>query len=62
MNKVQAFVEDVRREMGKVTWPTQNELVDQTIVVVVFSIILSLFIFGVDQLYTFILEAIYQWA
>ncbi|MDA0671605.1 MAG: preprotein translocase subunit SecE [Bacteroidetes bacterium] len=60
MNKVQAFVEDVRREMGKVTWPTQNELVDQTIVVVVFSIILSLFIFGVDQLYTFILEAIYQ--
>jgi SecE/Sec61-gamma subunits of protein translocation complex. len=26
MNKVQAFVEDVRREMGKVTWPTQNEL------------------------------------
>jgi len=62
MNKVQAFVEDVRREMGKVTWPTQNELVDQTIVVVVFSIILALFIFGVDQLYTFILEAIYQWA
>jgi preprotein translocase subunit SecE len=60
MNKVQAFVEDVRREMGKVTWPTQNELVDQTIVVVVFSIILALFIFGVDQLYTFILEAIYQ--
>ncbi|HBD42667.1 MAG TPA: preprotein translocase subunit SecE [Bacteroidetes bacterium] len=60
MNKVQAFVEDVRREMGKVTWPTQKELVDQTIVVVVFSIILSLFIFGVDQLYTFILEAIYQ--
>jgi preprotein translocase, SecE subunit, bacterial len=60
MNKVQAFVEDVRREMGKVTWPTQNELVDHTIVVVVFSIILALFIFGVDQLYTFILEAIYQ--
>ncbi|MDR9387582.1 MAG: preprotein translocase subunit SecE [Balneolaceae bacterium] len=60
MNKVQAFVEDVRREMGKVTWPTQNELVDQTIVVIVFSIILSLFIFGIDQLYTFILEAIYQ--
>lgn len=60
MNKVQAFVEDVRREMGKVTWPTQKELIDQTIVVVVFSIILSLFIFGVDQLYTFILEAIYQ--
>jgi preprotein translocase subunit SecE len=46
--------------MAKVSWPQRQELIDQTIVVVVFSIILSLFIFGVDRVYTTILETIYS--
>mgnify|MGYP005851503217 CR=1 FL=1 len=45
--------------MKKVSWPTQQELIDNTIVIVVFTIILSLFIFGVDQVYSTILGAIY---
>lgn len=34
--------------MGKVTWPTKNELIGSTIVVVVVSLILSLFTGVVD--------------
>ncbi|HEX6981855.1 MAG TPA: preprotein translocase subunit SecE [Balneolaceae bacterium] len=60
MDKIKAFLEDVRKEMKKVSWPTQQELVDYTVVVVIFTIILSAFIFGVDQVYSTILEAIYQ--
>jgi len=60
MERFRAFFEGVNREMKKVTWPTQKELIDNTIVVVVFSIILSLFIFGVDQVYSTVLEVIYQ--
>ncbi|NGP88432.1 preprotein translocase subunit SecE [Fodinibius halophilus] len=60
MDKIKEFIEDVRKEMRKVSWPDQNELVDYTIVVVVFTIILSAFIFAVDQVYSTILEAIYQ--
>jgi preprotein translocase subunit SecE len=60
MNKIKEFLEDVRKEMKKVSWPDQQELVDYTIVVVVFTIILSAFIFAVDQVYSTILEAIYQ--
>jgi preprotein translocase subunit SecE len=60
MEAIRAFFDGVNREMKKVSWPTQRELVDNTIVVIVFSIILSLFIFGVDQLYSTVLEAIYQ--
>lgn len=60
MDRIRAFFEGVNKEMKKVTWPTQKELVDNTVVVVVFSIILSLFIFGVDQVYSTILEVIYQ--
>jgi preprotein translocase subunit SecE len=60
MNKIKEFIESVRKEMKKVSWPTQQELIDNTIVIVVFTIILSLFIFGVDQVYSTILEAIYR--
>jgi len=60
MNKIKEFFEGVRKEMKKVSWPTQKELVDNTIITIVFSIILSAFIFGIDQVYSTVLEAIYQ--
>ncbi|PAU93745.1 preprotein translocase subunit SecE [Aliifodinibius salipaludis] len=60
MNKIKEYLEDVRKEMKKVSWPDQDELVDYTIVVVVFTILLSTFIFAIDQVYSTILEAIYQ--
>ncbi len=60
MNKLTKFFESVVAEFKKVSWPTQQELIDNTIIVVVFSIILSTFIFGVDQLYSTVLEAIYK--
>lgn len=60
MNKLREFIESVRKEMAKVSWPAREELIDMTVVVVVFSIILSLFIFGIDQVYTTILETIYR--
>lgn len=60
MDKIKAFLEDVQKEMKKVSWPTQQELIDYTVVVVIFTIILSAFIFGVDQVYSTVLEAIYS--
>lgn len=60
MDKIKEFIEDVRKEMRKVSWPDQQELVDYTIIVVIFTIILSAFIFAVDQVYSTVLEAIYQ--
>ncbi len=60
MNSIKEYLEDVRKEMKKVSWPDQQELIDYTIVVVVFTILLSAFIFAVDQVYSTVLEAIYQ--
>ncbi|NIR87899.1 preprotein translocase subunit SecE [Candidatus Bathyarchaeota archaeon] len=60
MDSIKEYLKDVRKEMKKVSWPDQDELVDYTIVVVVFTILLSAFIFAVDQVYSTILEAIYQ--
>lgn len=60
MNKIKEFIEGVRKEMKKVSWPTQRELIDNTVVVMVFTILLAAFIFVVDQIYSTVLETIYQ--
>ena len=43
-NKFVGFLNDVKLEMGKVTWSTRDELIGSTIVVIVSLAILSLFI------------------
>jgi preprotein translocase subunit SecE len=60
MGKILEFFTSVRKEMKKVSWPEQSELKDNTVVVVVFSILLSAFIFLVDKAYSAVLEALYQ--
>ena len=47
-NKVAGFVKDVRLEMGKVSWPTKDELIGSTIVVLVSLTLLSAFIGACD--------------
>ena len=57
--KISRFVQEVRQEMSKVSWPTRDELKGTTIVVIVMTMILSLFIFGVDKILQVILDAIF---
>lgn len=60
MSKITQYFDDVRKEMAKVSWPTQNELVEHTSVVFVFSLIVSLFIFGIDNVFSTVLELLYR--
>lgn len=60
VEKVIAYLKDVQKEIKKVSWPSQDELIDYTIVVVVFTVILAVFIFAVDQLLSTVLQAIYS--
>ncbi len=49
---VQKFIEylaSVRQEMMKVTWPTKDELVSATTLVVVFAVVVSLVVWGIDE-------------
>jgi preprotein translocase subunit SecE len=43
------FLRDVRVEMSKVTWPTRNDLVQSTLVVLVAVAIAATYIFILDQ-------------
>jgi len=50
MQRLNNFLKEVRVEARKVTWPTREELVESTTVVLVTVAIISVFIFVVDQI------------
>ena len=45
------FFRDTNAEMKKVTWPTRNEVVGTTTVVIVATIVFALFLWGCDVLF-----------
>lgn len=59
MSKVRAYVDDVVKEMKKVSWPSRQELISNTIITLIGTAAISLFIFVSDQVITYILEFIY---
>jgi len=48
MQKVTAFIESVKLELGKVTWPTRKETVSTTGVVVVIVFLISIYLGACD--------------
>ena len=49
-NKAKEFLGEVRSEMRKVTFPTRDEVVGTTIVVVVTSVIFAIYLWAADFL------------
>ena len=52
------FIQDVKQEAFKVTWPTGKETVQGALMVVAMAIIASIFFLLLDQLLKFFLEII----
>jgi preprotein translocase subunit SecE len=51
------FLREVRQELGKVIWPTRQELVTYTVVVLVTVVVLTTYVFGLDALFSkFVLD------
>jgi preprotein translocase subunit SecE len=48
IKKITTYLSDVKAEMSKVSWPTKEELRDSTVIVIVLSVILAIFVFMVD--------------
>ncbi|MBN1481733.1 preprotein translocase subunit SecE [candidate division KSB1 bacterium] len=57
--KATKFLQDVRSEMSKVSWPSRQELKGQTWIVIIVSLFFALFIFIVDHLLSWLLNLVY---
>jgi len=58
IKKMLKFFKDVRQELKFVTWPSRDDLKEGTIVVVVMSTIVSLFLFAVDSIFSVLMRFI----
>ena len=47
------FMQQVRNEVSTVTWPSRNETLITTLIVIIFSFLASIFFFLGDQLMSF---------
>ncbi len=56
MQKIQQYIKEVIQEMKKVTWPTLEELKGSTLVVVIFSVIMGVYIAGIDLGLSFLVD------
>jgi preprotein translocase subunit SecE len=60
MQKLMQYLRDVRAEMLKVSWPTRNELTGATLLVIILSVIISLFVFACDQVLQILMKLFLQ--
>jgi len=52
------FIQEVKQEAFKVTWPTGKETIQGTLMVVAMAVVASLFFLLLDQILKFFLELI----
>lgn len=50
------YFKDSYREMRNVVWPSRKQTILHTIMVVVFSVLIAVFLGSLDMLFSFILE------
>ncbi len=50
------FIRQVKAETAKVVWPTRKETVTTTIMVGIMTMLLGLFFFGIDQLFSTVVK------
>jgi preprotein translocase subunit SecE len=58
LRRAQEFVREVVAEFRKVTWPSRQELINSTVVVITVTVVISLFLGGVDVVLARIVERI----
>ncbi len=56
--KVGGFFSESKQELAKVNWPTRDELIGSTILVIVVTIIVGTFVFLVDVGLSFIMRLV----
>ncbi len=52
------FLQEVRQETGKVTWPSRNETLVSTVMVLVMVTLASLFFLAADQLISWFVQLV----
>ena len=56
MNKVIIFLQEVKAEIDKVTWPSRDDLIGSLIIVCILAVFFSIIIGGMDFIITYFVK------
>ena len=56
MRKVTNYLKEVRLELKKVVWADRSEVIQMTLIVLITSVIVALYVGGLDVVFTKLLE------
>jgi len=59
IEKFRQFLIETRGELGKITWPTREELRESTIVVIATVFVITIFIGVVDQFFNWTMKLVF---
>ena len=63
-NKEMKLIQDIKESYNelvyKVSWPTQKQLINSAVLVLIASIILAVFIWAVDKIFELLMEVVYS--
>ena len=59
IERLKVFLAETRTELKKVTWPSRQDLIDSTKVVIVATLIMTVFIGLVDQVLSRIIKLVF---
>ncbi|HCC07461.1 MAG TPA: preprotein translocase subunit SecE [Clostridiales bacterium] len=48
------FIKNMQTEFKKIVWPSRDQVIKKTIVVLIIALILTILVFGLDTIYTFV--------
>jgi len=56
-SKIITFLKEVKLEIKKINWPTRQQTVRYTLIVIGVSVVVAIFLGGLDFIFTAILDA-----
>ena len=60
INEIVKFLKEVREELKKVTWPSRELVRNATVAVIIFTIILSVYLWSIDLVFKRIFDFIFR--
>lgn len=58
--KIKNFLKEVKAEMKKVSWPSRRDVAGTTLVAIVATLILSIYLYFADIIFSFLVKYIYS--
>lgn len=58
MQKIIVFLQEARGELAKVSWPTRQDIIRNTIIVIAVSGVVAVFLGGLDYLFSLAIKGV----